>query len=87
MSIWLIASVVAVAFLALVWVLRAAVKSKKPIRTLWRSGIYGWLALGLVHLSAAWTGIGLGIGWFTGSVAFALGVPGVITLMLMNVIL
>jgi len=52
-----------------------------------RSAVWGWIALGLVHISAAWTGIGLGFGWLTCGTASILGLPGVIALVVMNTIL
>ena len=51
------------------------------------SAVHGWIALILVHIAAAWTGIGLGLGWLTCSIAGVFGIPGVVMLLLANVIL
>ena len=40
----------------------------------------------MVHISAAWTGIGFGFGWLTCGVASVLGLSGVIGLILVNII-
>lgn len=65
----------------------AAVRGGKPAHQVTRSAISGLGALGLVHLLGAFSGIGLGVGWFTGGTACLLGVPGVVTLLLLNIIL
>ena len=57
------------------------------LRSAGRSATYGWLALMAVHISAAWTGIGLGFGLLTCITATVVGVPGIISLLLLNVIL
>ena len=57
------------------------------IKEAWRSAVWGWIALGLVHITAAWTGIGLGVGWITCGTASLLGVPGITMLLLMDTIL
>ena len=57
------------------------------IKTILQSALWGWLALIAVHVSAGWTGIGLGFSWLSCGTASVLGLPGVITLMLMNVLL
>lgn len=59
----------------------------RRIKELIRSAVMGWMALGLVHISAAWTGIGMGVGWLTAGVAGVLGVPGVVLLLAVNVLL
>lgn len=52
-----------------------------------QSAMMGWIALGMVHIAAAWTGIGMGIGWLTAGIAGVLGVPGVVLLLGVNVLL
>ena len=57
------------------------------IRQWMRSAKWGMIALGVVNLSAAFTGFSLGFGWLSGGVAVVLGMPGVILLMIINAIL
>ena len=54
------------------------------VRSFARSGLYGLLALSMVNVSAAITGISLGFGWLSGGVAVILGAPGVVSLLLLN---
>ncbi len=86
MNGWKIGVIIVATLTALfVWI--AAVRGGKPVHQVTRSAFSGLGALGLVHLLGAFSGIGLGVGWFTGGTAFLLGVPGVITLLLLNLIL
>ena len=57
------------------------------LKQAWRSAVLGWFALVLVHISSVWTGIGLGFGWLTCGAATVMGLPGVIGLILMNIVL
>ena len=59
----------------------------RVLKQMWCSATWGWFALVLVHILAAWTGIGLGFGWLTCGVASVLGLPGVIGLVLLNIVL
>ena len=61
-------------------------RSGKPVRALIGSAAQGLAALAAVNLTGAFTGISLGLGIFSGSVAAALGVPGVITLLMLKTI-
>ena len=55
-------------------------------RTVRRSIASGWLALVAIHISSAWTGVGLGFGWLTCGVATILGLPGTVLLLLLHLI-
>ena len=57
------------------------------IRQMMRSTKWGVIALGIVNLSAAFTGFSLGFSWLSGGVAVVLGAPGVVLLMIINGIL
>ena len=57
------------------------------IRQWMRSAKWGVVAMGIVNLSAAFTGFSLGFSWLSGGVAVVLGVPGVILLTITNAIL
>lgn len=62
-------------------------KHKKPIRTSCAAAVAGVGALGAVNMLAPFTGIGLSLNWFTSFMAVVLGAPGVITMLLLNVVL
>ena len=53
-------------------------------RLFFRSCLYGLLSLCLVNLSAVFTGVSLGFGWFSGGVATLFGPPGVVGLLFLN---
>ena len=59
--------------------------SKVIKRILW-SGVLGIGALCSVNVSAVMTGVSLGFGWLSGGVAFLLGLPGVIGLLVLNAV-
>jgi hypothetical protein len=58
----------------------------ETVRRIWRSGIWGLFSLCAVNLSAAFTGISLGFSWLSGGTAMILGAPGVVGLLLLNVL-
>ena len=55
-------------------------------RQLLRSAKWGVLALCIVNISAAFTGVSLGFGWVSGCTAVGLGAPGVVGLLMLNAI-
>ena len=55
-------------------------------RDIYRSSVSGWLALCVVNVSAAFTGVSLGFSWLSGGTALLMGVPGVIGMLVMNAI-
>ncbi|MBO5928807.1 MAG: pro-sigmaK processing inhibitor BofA family protein [Clostridia bacterium] len=63
-----------------------AVRTGKPIRSLLGGALQGACALAAVNVACAFTGVSLGINWFSGAVCLALGVPGVITILLLKLI-
>ena len=84
MSVWFTAIMGGLGGLIALIVFCTAVKQGHPFRVIFRSGMLGCAALGAVHIASAWTGIALGFGWFTGMIAFVLGVPGVVLLLALN---
>lgn len=62
------------------------VNSMRRLKELYRSAVLGWIGLCLVHITAAWTEVGIGFGWLSGGIATILGLPGVIGLLVANVI-
>ena len=68
---------------ALVW---AAVKSDRPLRRIFGSSLQGVCALGAVNLLGAFTGVSLGFGYLSAGVSILLGLPGVISLLIMRLI-
>lgn len=86
MSLWLKMPVIFLGCVVVVCVLRAAVRSRKPVRRLLASGAQGLCALGLVNVVGTFTGVSLGVGWLTAGTCFALGIPGVVSLLLLKII-
>lgn len=80
-ALWILGGSIALA------VLVAAVRTGKPLRRLTASGVQGLCALGLVDVLGAFTGVSLGFSWFTAGVCTALGIPGVICLLLLRLLL
>lgn len=62
-------------------------RTGRPIRRLLTSGVQGLCALGAVDLLGTFTGISLGLGWFSLAVSGLLGIPGVIGMLLMKLIM
>ena len=58
----------------------------KPLRRLLVSGTQGLCALAAVNLTAAFTGVSLGLGLFSGMCCLLLGAPGVILLLFLRVL-
>ena len=56
----------------------------RAMRSYLMSGVWGMLSLCVVNFAAAYTGVSLGFGWVSGSAATFLGVPGVVSLLLLN---
>jgi len=86
MSLWLRVGLIGLGCIIGLAVLIAAIRSRRPLRSLLSSGVQGLCALGLVNLLGAFTGVSLGIGWLTAGVGFALGIPGVTGLLLLKLI-
>lgn len=87
MTLWLQIGLVTVFLLAIIAVFTAAVRSGRPGRRLLRSGTQGLGAVVLLNVTAGVTGVSLGFSWLTVGSALLLGLPGVIGLVLMQIIL
>ena len=84
---WLQVGCAAVLIVTVVAVFAAVVRSDKPLRRLFRSGVQGLGAIALVNVTAGMTGVSVGFSWLTAGCGALLGVPGVIGLVLMQIIL
>ena len=83
---WLQGILWSIACLMTIIVFVAAVRSRRPIRNMLSSGIQGLCALGAVNLFGGLAQASLGLSGFTVGISFGLGIPGVITLLLMKLI-
>lgn len=84
---WVQIGCMAVLIIAAVSVFAVAVRGDKPLRRLFRSGAQGLGAIALVNVTAGITGVSVGFSWLTAGCGVLLGVPGVIGLVLMQIIL
>ncbi len=78
--LWCVAAGVGIA------VLIGAVKTGRPVRALLGSALQGASALAAVNVTGMFTGVSLGLNALSGIACAALGVPGVITLLLLKLI-
>ncbi len=69
------------------WVLVAAAKTRRPVRALLSSGVQGLCGLAAVNVVGAFTGVSLGLNWYTGVCCVLLGIPGVVLILLERLIL
>ena len=83
---WLTVAVYAVSAAVCLCVGAVLVHSRRPVRGLLGSALQGACALAAVNVTGMFTGVSLGLNWFSCAVSAVLGVPGVITLLLLNVI-
>lgn len=67
-------------------VLIALFHSGRPVRGLLGSSVQGICALAAVNVAGTFTGVSLGLNWLTGGVCAVLGIPGVITLLLLKLL-
>ena len=65
----------------------AAGRCRRPVRSALSAALAGAGALGAVNLLAPVTGVSLALNWATSFMAVVLGVPGVVTLLLLNLLL
>lgn len=65
----------------------AAGRCRRPARAAMSAALAGVGALGAVNLLAPVTGVSLALNWATSFMAVVLGVPGVVTLLLLNLLL
>ena len=68
-------------------VLIGACLTRRPIRALASSAFQGLCALAAVNAVSAWSGVTLGLTWFSVAVCGVLGIPGAVTLLVLQVIL
>lgn len=83
MSVWWMGG----SLLCLVVLGRCAVHQRHPVRTLLGAAVCGVAVLAVLALLEPVTGVSLPLNRFTGFVAVVLGVPGVITLLLLQLLL
>ena len=82
--LWIVCGVAAAAAVAVVgWRMWRA---GRPLRRLAASGIQGLCALAAVNVTGMFTGVSLGLGWFSAAVCCVLGVPGVVLLLLLKTV-
>ena len=87
MSLWLQIFLYAVAGVMGIVMLVALIKTKKPVRALVGSGIQGVCALAAVNVAGIFTGVSLGLNLLTGLCCLILGIPGVISLLILKIIM
>lgn len=79
-GLWVVASVLTlVVFVALF-------RTKRPVRSLVGSGVQGLCALAAVNVTGMLTGVSIGLNALSGVCCLLLGIPGVITLLLLKTI-
>lgn len=84
---WLRTALVAVGIGTLVAVFTSMFRSGKPLRRLFGSCVQGLCAIAAVNVAAMFTGVSLGFSWLSTGTCAALGVPGVVTMLLLKVIM
>lgn len=87
MTGWMDVALIIVGVAIALVVLIAAAKTGKPLRRIAVSGTQGLCAMGVVDLLGAFTGVSLGFNWLSVSVCAALGLPGVITMLMLKLLL
>ncbi len=86
MSVWLwilwgiLGGVIALAVLVTVF------RGRNPVRRLIGSGVQGLCALAAVNVAGAFTGVSLGLGLFSGIYCVLLGIPGVLSLLVIRLL-
>lgn len=86
MTWWLSALLIGLGVVCGVWLLVTAFRNGRPVRRLLGGTLQGACALAAVNVAGAFTGVSLGLNWLSGATCMALGVPGVITLLLLKAI-
>ncbi len=77
---WIIGGVITLA------VLIGACLTRRPLRALMGSAFQGLCALAAVNAISAWSGVTLGLTWFSAAVCAVLGIPGAATLLVLQVL-
>ncbi len=83
---WLQAVLYTAGAVCAVVLLRSLVRGRRPIRDLFVGTVQGACALAAVNVAGAFTGVSLGINWFSVVACSAFGVPGVIGMLLLKLI-
>ncbi|MBQ8683178.1 MAG: pro-sigmaK processing inhibitor BofA family protein [Clostridia bacterium] len=86
MAIWLKWALIVLTIGIGLAVIIAALRSRHPLRQVLSSGVQGLCALGFVNLLGGFTQVSLGISWLSVGTGFALGIPGVVSLLLLKLI-
>lgn len=68
------------------WIMVTALRGGRPLRSLLSSAAQGMCALGLVNVLGTFTSVSLGFGWLATGAGLALGIPGVIGVLILNII-
>lgn len=80
-ALWIAGGVAALA------VLIGAVKTGRPLRALFGSALQGICALAAVNAISFWSGVTLGLTWFSAAVCGVLGIPGAVMLLVLQVMM
>lgn len=86
MSTWLMVLLASLGVLLVVMVFVVMARRGKPFRRLLASTFQGIAAIAAVNMTAAYTGVSLGFSWLSLGGCLLLGAPGVVTMLLLNVI-
>lgn len=86
MSPWLIALLCLPCVAALVGLTVAHMRTGRPVRSIALTGLQGLCALAAVDIAGIFTGVSLALNLFTGLISLLLGLPGVIGILLLNLI-
>lgn len=84
---WIQIALIALLVVTSIAVFTAAIRAEKPLRRLFGSGVQGLGALALVNVTAELTGVSVGFSWLAAGCGALLGIPGVIGLVLMQIVL
>lgn len=76
----------AVGVAALVTVIVAMIRTRRPLHALGKSAATGFLSLAAVNVTGGLTGVSLGLGWLSVGVCTFLGLPGVVMLLFLKTI-
>ena len=86
MSSWLIWTIFTSAFLLMV-IAQIAVRSKKPIKKTITSMVTGLISLVAVNIAGAFTGVTIPVSLLSLGISAIAGIPGVTTILILNMIL
>jgi len=68
-------------------VLIGACLTRRPLRSLAGGAFQGLCALAAVNVASVWSGVTLGLTWFSAAVCGVLGMPGTVMLLVLQVLL